>query len=36
MRAGFGGLDGRALRDGDDLPLGEMSAMNRARESIAR
>jgi antagonist of KipI len=31
MRAGFGGLDGRALRDGDDLPLGELSAVNRAR-----
>jgi antagonist of KipI len=30
LRAGFGGLDGRALRDGDDLPLGEIGAMNRA------
>ena len=36
MRAGFGGLDGRALRDGDDLPLGEMSAMNRARAKALR
>ncbi len=32
LRAGFGGLDGRALRDGDDLPLGEPGARSRARE----
>ena len=25
VRAGFGGFEGRALRDGDELPLGEMS-----------
>jgi antagonist of KipI len=31
LRAGFGGLDGRALRDGDELPIGEMSATNCAR-----
>ena len=36
MRAGFGGLDGRALRDGDELPLGEMSAMNCARAKALR
>ena len=30
LRAGFGGLEGRALRDGDELPLGAMSARNRA------
>ncbi len=36
LRAGFGGLDGRALRDGDDLPLGEISSMNRARAETLR
>jgi len=32
LRAGFGGFDGRALRDGDDLPLGKLTARNRAHE----
>ena len=36
LRAGFGGLDGRALRDGDDLPLREASEINRARAKILR
>jgi antagonist of KipI len=31
LRAGFGGLDGRALRDGDELPLGEMTTGSCAR-----
>ena len=31
LRAGFGGFDGRALRDGDDLPLG--SAANHSGKS---
>ena len=32
LRAGFGGFDGRALRDGDDLPIGKLTARNRAHE----
>ncbi|WP_216690363.1 5-oxoprolinase subunit C family protein [Hymenobacter siberiensis] len=30
LRAGFGGLDGRALRAGDELPIGESSATGAA------
>jgi antagonist of KipI len=36
LRAGFGGFAGRALRDGDELPLGEMTAVSRARREILR
>jgi antagonist of KipI len=36
LRAGFGGFEGRPLRDGDDLPLGEIRALNRTRMSALR
>ena len=36
LRAGFGGLDGRSLRDGDDLPLGAINSMNDARAETLR
>jgi antagonist of KipI len=36
MRAGFGGLDGRALRDRDELPIGEMNATNCVRAKALR
>lgn len=34
LRAGFGGFEGRALQDGDELPLGELTAANRARAKM--
>ena len=36
LRAGFGGLDGRALRDGDNLPLNQAGSINRARAKTLR
>ncbi len=36
MRAAFGGFNGRALHDGDDLPLGEVTAPARAHMKTMR
>jgi antagonist of KipI len=35
LRAGFGGLEGRALRDGDELPLGITSQRSQNSDRIA-
>lgn len=34
LRAGFGGWEGRALREGDRLPLGEPAAVGRRMEAL--
>lgn len=36
LRANFGGLDGRALRDGDGLPLGKQSEFSRSLIDLLR
>jgi len=36
LRANFGGLDGRALRDGDGLPLGRQSEFSRSLIDLLR
>ena len=36
LRAEFGGLDGRALRDGDELPLAKSSALAKSRMKSLR